>query len=454
MCLKGIMSINMEEINIKELWDKALVDIELNLSKPNFNTWFKNTNIVDGVVKIGVANEFMREWFLSKYHKLILKALRDVYEHVRSVEYVISKTEVKTKTQTIILNPLAELPLEEKLIKEDGLNPKYTFESFVVGPFNELAHAASQSIISSPGTVYNPFFIHGGTGLGKTHIIQAIGNALKVRFSHKKIFYTSLEQFSNDYVQAVNSNKTSVFKEKYKKYDVLIMDDIQFIKGKEKTQEELFHIFNYLYDFNKQIIFSSDKHPNFIIGLEDRLKSRFSAGMIVDISNPDYESRLALLKEKTRDYTNLLSEEVLSFIAQNINGSIRELEGMLNTVLAQSKLKNRILYTHEVKDLIKNNIINKKSFTPKEIIEKVAGFYNIETSELYKKSRRSNIVKPRQIAMYILREVSDLSYPLIGDKFGGKDHTTVIHSVEKIKKDILNDSVLKQEIEDIKELCS
>jgi chromosomal replication initiator protein len=451
-----------QEMFIKDLWGKALVEIELNLSKPNFNTWFKNTSIIDfkdGVISIGVANEFMREWFLSKYHKLILKTLRDINDNVRGIEYVVSKSHDPLKIKNVPvkekeINETPSLPLSiENLERESGLNPKYTFHSFVVGPFNELAYVAAQSILKAPGEIYNPFFVYGGTGLGKTHLIQALGNSIKTNYPYKKIFYTSLEQFSNEYVAAVNSNKIATFKEKYKKYDVFIMDDIQFIKGKEKTQEELFHIFNYLYDFNKQIIFSSDKHPNFIVGLEDRLKSRFGAGMIIDISSPDYESRLALLKTKTNESHSFISEEVLSFIAENITGSIRELEGILNTVIAGSNLKGRILYTHEVKDLIKHNIKSKKIHSPREIIKIIANFYNIKEEDLCGKSRRKDVVVPRQISMYFLREFFDVSYPLIGEKLGGKDHTTVMHSVEKIKKDLIENRELQREIEELKELC-
>jgi chromosomal replication initiator protein len=450
----------MELIDTNDLWNKALVDIELNLSKTTFNTWFKNTRIIDitdGSVRLGVANEFIRDWLSSKHHKLILKTLRDLCDQVRSVEYTISKidlSKIPQKSPTPVFNPTGQLPLQDtQLTREDGLNPKYTFESFVVGPFNELAYVAAQSIINNPGTLYNPFFVHGGTGLGKTHIIQSIGNTLKAKHSHKKIFYTTLDRFSSEFVQAINTNKSAIFKERYKKYDVLILDDIQFIKGKDKTQEELFHIFNYLYDLNRQIIFSSDKHPNFISGLEERLKSRFNAGMIVDISNPEFESRLAVLKVKAGEASVFLTDEILSFIAQSVQGNIRELEGVLNVVLIQTQIKGRSLYTHEVKALIKNNISTKKNLSVKEVIALIAEYYSTTEETLYKKSRRKEIVHPRQVAMYILREVYDISYPSIGDKFGGRDHTTVMHSVEKIKNDLKDDVKLQEEVSDLRNIC-
>ena len=450
----------MEQQNLSELWTAALVEIELNLSKTTFNTWFKNTHIVDlidGSVRVGVANEFIRDWFISKHHKLITKTLRDLNQHVRSVEYTISKAGSQTSSQQLHKQAVFsnnQLPFgESSENRQDGLNPKYTFESFVVGPFNELAYVAAQSIINNPGTLYNPFFVHGSTGLGKTHIIQSIGNTLKSKYPHKKIFYTTLERFSTEYVQSVNNNKSAIFKDRYKKYDVLILDDIQFIKGREKTQEELFHIFNYLYDLNKQIIFSSDKHPNFINGLEDRLKSRFNAGMIVDIDNPEFESRLAVLKVKSGEASVFIQDDVLSFVAESVEGNIRELEGVLNLVVIQTQIKGRSLYTHEVKNLIKNNIQNKKNLSVKEVICIVAEYYNTTEENVYKKSRRKEIVHPRQVAMYILREVYDISYPSIGDKFGGRDHTTVMHSVEKVKKDMLVDKKLEQEINDLKNIC-
>jgi chromosomal replication initiator protein len=448
----------MTQLDIHSLWQSALIEIELNLSKTTFATWFKNTHIISmegGIVQVGVANEFIREWLLSKHHKLIIKTLRDLCDQVRAVEYVIAKMDGGVAKTTEKKQPEQNQVLftESVLVREDGLNSKYTFETFVVGPFNELAYVAAQSIIQSPGTLYNPFFVHGSTGLGKTHIIQSVGNTIKQKHPYKNVFYTSLERFSSEYVQSVNSNKSAQFKEKYKKYDVLILDDIQFIKGKEKTQEELFHIFNYLYDNNKQIIFSSDKHPNFITGLEDRLKSRFNAGMIVDISNPDFESRLAVLKAKTADSAVFISDDVLTFVAESVEGNIRELEGVLNLVQIQTQIKGRMLYTHEVKNLIKNSITQKRNLSTKEVIQSIAEYFSITEDMMYKKSRRKEVVYPRQVAMYVLREVYDISYPSIGEKFGGRDHTTVMHSVEKIKKDLLIDKKVQDDITELRIIC-
>ena len=445
----------------KELWSKTLVDIELEVSKANFSTWFKNTRIVkqdSGTVYIGVQNEFVRDWLANKYHSTILRILRDLSEQVRGIEYLIVKDDAGEKAEQMPKKDLfpsfgAELPLQDTYVnKEDGLNPRYIFDSFVIGPFNELAYAASQAVLKKPGIMYNPLFIYGQTGHGKTHLIQSIGNGVKKYNPSKKIQYVSSEKFSTDYVNSLQNNRISEFKEKYRKYDVLIMDDIQFLVGKEKTQEELFHLYNALYENNKQIIFSSDKHPNYINGLEDRLKSRFGSGMIVEITLPDFESRLAILREKLKQQQVILPDEIVAYIAETIQGSIRELEGTLNLVVCQAQLKNKVLSLNEVRTLVKNNAKPTKPVSIKDIVKTVTSFYNIDERFIYEKTRRKEVVKPRQVLMYLLREDFSISYPLIGQKLGGRDHTTVIHSCEKIKGDIKTDSLLMQEIDQIRAL--
>lgn len=445
----------------KELWEKALADIELEVSKANFSTWFKNTRIVKqemGTAFIGVQNEFVRDWLSNKYHSSILRVLRNASQDIRNVEYMITKGEhVDRDTPVIkkdILTPFsAELPLHDAYIgKEDGLNPRYVFDSFVIGPFNELAYAASQAVLKKPGIMYNPLFIYGGTGYGKTHLIQALGNGLKKQNPGKKIHYVSSERFSMDYVSSLQNNRVAEVKERYRRYDIMIMDDIQFLVGKEKTQEELFHLYNALYENNKQIIFSSDKHPNYINGLEDRLKSRFGSGMIVEITTPEYESRLAILREKLKQQQAILPDEIVQYIAETIQASIRELEGTLNLVLCQAQLKNKPISLSEVKSLIKNNAKPSKPVSIKDIVKTVTTFYNLDERFIYEKTRRKEVVKPRQVLMYLLREDFNISYPLIGQKLGGRDHTTVIHSCEKIKTDIKTDLLLLQEIEQIRAL--
>lgn len=446
-------------VDNKKLWDNTLTEIQSTVSKANFNTWFKNTRIIkedSGTIYVSVPNEFVKDWLSDRFHKLISKTLRNFSEQVRSVEYIISKHEPKEKSgdetaaeSKIFMNK--ELPLQDLYInKEDNLNPRYTFDSFIVGPFNELAHAAAQAIIKKPGTDYNPFFVYGGTGLGKTHLIQAIGNEIKKKFPEKKINYITLEKFATDYINSVQNKSINSFKEKYRKYDVLIIDDIQFISGKEKTQEELFHLFNALHEKNRHIIFSSDKHANYIAGLEDRLKSRFSAGMIVDISEPEYESRVAILKAKMKNGGLEVPDEIIEYIASSIQGNIRELEGSLNSIICQIQVKNRNLTLSEVKGLIKNSVKPKKNVSIKEVVKIVADHFNIEENAIYEKTRRKEIVRARQIVMYVLREDFSVSYPFIGQKLGGKDHTTVIHSCLKIKGELKNNTSLVQELDQIR----
>jgi chromosomal replication initiator protein len=443
-------------MNPKQLWKNCLVEIEAGMSKANFSTWFKNTSIIKedtGVIYIGVPNEFVRDWLMNKYHKLITKTIANAYDGMRAVEYSITKIEPEKEGVTRVVENSAnkELPLKDLYINpEDNLNPRYHFKSFIVGGFNELAYAASQAIIDNPGTKYNPFFVYGGTGLGKTHLIQAVGNTLKERHPDKKIHYLTLEKFATDFINSLQGNKANSFKEKYRKYDLLIIDDIQFIGKMEKIQEELFHTFNTFHENNKQIIFSSDKHPNYIPELADRLKSRFSAGMIVDISEPEYESRLAILKVKLREMGIELDPEVMEYVASAVEGNIRELEGNLNIIVMQHRLKNRPLTLLEVKGLLKNNMRPKKNIAIKDVVKMVSDYYKLEDTAVYDKTRKKEIVRARQVIMYLLREDFNISYPLIGQKLGGKDHTTVIHSCLKIKNDLKSDPQLMQELEQIR----
>ena len=353
-----------------------------------------------------------------------------------------------------IISPTSKLPLEEHYInKEDNLNPRYTFETFVVGPFNELAHAASQSIIKSPGYVYNPLFIYGDAGRGKTHLIQAIGNYIKKNYQNKKVFYVTSEKFAVDFFNSISQGKANQFKEKYRQYDVLIMDDIQFFANKEKTQEEVFHLFNVFHDHNKQLIFSSDKHPQHL-NLEERLRSRMSQGIVIDVPAPDFESRVTILKAKALQFGMSLLPEIIDFIATEIEGNIRELEGVMNTLYCQIQLKQRDLTLLDVKNLIKSSVRPKKNTSVKEVVRMIAEFYDLDEDSIYQKTRKKEVVKPRQVIMYILREDFGISYPTIGEKLGGRDHTTVIHSYEKIHSELKVNPSLTQEISQIRTLFS
>ncbi len=444
--------IQTEQIDVKKLWDDALVSIELSITSANFKTWFRDTQIVsveDGTVTLGVPSVFVRDWVADKFQTLILKTLRDLTPHARSIEYaVVQRTDKKqesSRKQTVN----AALPLEEYYInKSDNLNPKYIFDNFVVGPFNELAHAAARTVVNKPGIAYNPLFVYGKTGHGKTHLIQAVGNQLK-RVG-KKVFYVTSERFTVDYMNALQNGTANGFKDKYRQYDVLVMDDVQFLMNKEKTQEELFHLFNSMHDNNKQIVFSSDVHPALMSNMEERLKSRFAQGMIVDIPEPDFESRGAILRSKAAQNSLTLSDDVVEHLSHTIDGNVRELEGALNTILCQSQLLGRALNLDEVKILIKNSTRPRKSLAVSDVVDKVARYFDIDPASIYEKTRRKEVVKPRQLIMYILREDFQVSYPAIGQKLGGRDHTTVIHSCEKIKHEVKESTELEEEISQIR----
>lgn len=445
--------VQTEHVDVKKLWDDALVTIELSITPANFKTWFKDTHIVsleDGVITLGVPSVFVRDWLSDKFQSMILKVLRDLTSHVRSIEYAVVQRNDKrqdTKPQTVN----AALPLEEYYInKSDNLNPKYTFDTFVIGPFNALAHAAAKTVSEKPGISYNPLFIYGKTGHGKTHLIQAVGNHLKR--TGKKVFYVTSERFTVDYFNSLQNGTANNFKDKYRQYDALIMDDVQFLANKEKTQEELFHLFNALHDYNKQIVFSSDVHPALLSGLEERLQSRFAQGMIVDIPAPDVESREAILRAKSAQNSISLTDDVVSHLAGTIEGNIRELEGALNTIMCQSQLLGRTLTLDEVKQIIKNSTRPRKTLAVSDVVDKVARYFDIDPSSIYEKTRRKEVVKPRQLIMYILREDFQVSYPAIGQKLGGRDHTTVIHSCEKIKRELKEDQELEEEVTQVRML--
>lgn len=454
----------MEKLPNEQLWKEALVEIELDVSRANFATWFKNTNIVkqeDGTVYISTPNTFIKEWLSDKYHKSITRALRNICPSIRNIEYLVLVAQEYSKHTEAQKEPVYKVeeivPEEEQLgfnefyiDEESNLNPKYKFDSFVMGPFNEVAYAASIAVSKNLGALYNPLFIYGGVGLGKTHLLQSIGNKVKEINPELKVQYLTSEKFANEFINSIQNKDIYIFKEKYRKYNLLIIDDIQFFSGKLKIQEEFFHVFNTLYESNNQIVFSADKPPKHIEGLEERLRSRFEGGMMADISKPEYESRLAILKVKMENKKFSLSEEILDYIASAIQDNIREIEGALSSIIAQSKIKGKNLHLNEVKELLKKNIKPIKTVDINQVIKIIADFYNIEEKHLFEKTRRKEIVKPRQVAMYLLREDLNTSYPYIGQKFGGRDHTTVIYAYEKITKDIKKDNKLNQEIDEIR----
>lgn len=445
-----------------ELWQSILAQMQLYISKANFATWFQNTEIISkegGKIIISVPNAFSKEWLSNKYYKLILKTMRDVEPDntVKELEFTINPQSLKSLVVKKVVEDEKinedQLKFEEfKVNKETNLNPRYVFENFVVGSFNELAYAACLAISENPGYTYNPLFIYGGVGLGKTHLIQAVGNKITNNLKKKRVKYIPSEKFVSNIVSAIRSKSMEAFKESLSPIDVLIVDDVQFFAGKNKSQEEFFHIFNSLYEKNKQIILSSDRQPNAIPELEERLRSRFEGGMIADVSLPDYETRLVILKTKLQDKNLKLSDDILEYIASNIKKNIRELEGALNSLLIYYKTSNKAPDMETVKKLLRGLVFSPFNVANyKKIIEVVARFYNLEEKSLFNETRRKEIVKPRQIAMFLLRKELKYSFPAIARKFGGKDHTTVIYAYKKILREVEENNKLTEELNLIKQ---
>ncbi len=441
----------------EEIWQSVLAQIQLMTSPANFATWFQNTkisSIEDGKVVISVPNSFVKEWLQQKYNKTILKILKNLVPETKEVSYQIEKGGLKViEKKPRELLSIGQLTFQElEIDKKTNLNPRYTFSNFVVGSFNELAYAAAMAVVKNPGQVYNPFFVYGGVGLGKTHLLQAIGNEIIKNLPKKKVRYVPCEKFVSDVILAIKNHQIEDLKTFYQNFDVLLIDDIQFLSGKEKTQEEFFYIFNTLYEKNKQIVISSDRPPKAIPALAERLRSRFEGGIIADISLPDFETRLAILKAKVEERGVSFSDEILNYIATNIKKNIRELEGALNILVTYQKLNKKVPDFQTAKMLLKNLIspFNKIS-SVKKIIKTVAEFYEISEKDLLSNSRRKEYVKPRQIAMYLLRKELKCSFPFIGRKFGGKDHTTAIHAYNKVENSLKTNEELVEELKEIYE---
>jgi chromosomal replication initiator protein len=447
-------------MNNNELWQSVLAQVQFHISKANFATWFQNTEIVskdEEKITISVPNAFSKEWLSNKYNKLLLKTLHEIDCTIKDLNFII-KPQSSENNQLKNLSENTKIETEQlkfdefKTNKETNLNPRYTFDNFIVGSFNELSHAAALAVADSPGSTYNPLFIYGGVGLGKTHLIQSIGNKISDNFKKKKVKYISSEKFVSSIISAIRSNNIETFKTNLSLIDVLIIDDIQFLAGKTKTQEEFFHAFNSLYEKNKQIILSSDRPPNAIPELEERLRSRFEGGMISDISLPDYETRLVILKSKLQEKNAGLSEEILDYIATNVKKNIRELEGALNKLLIYCKINNKSPDLETSKKLLKGFVFSPFNIANyKKIIETVAKFYNLEEKNLYDPTRRREIVKPRQVAMFLLRKELKYSFPSIARKFGGKDHTTAIYAYKKILQENEENNKLTEELNLIKQ---
>ncbi|KGX85678.1 chromosomal replication initiator protein DnaA [Pontibacillus litoralis] len=443
--------------NINELWKSTLTNIEEKISKPSFETWLKSTkadSLVEDTLIIVAPNEFARDWLESRYATLISETLYEVTGAKLRTKFIIPETKDETlddvkpamKNQQVNTNDQEESP-------QSMLNSKYTFDTFVIGSGNRFAHAASLAVAEAPARAYNPLFIYGGVGLGKTHLMHAIGHYVLDHNPAAKVVYLSSEKFTNEFINSIRDNKAVHFRNKYRNVDVLLIDDIQFLAGKEQTQEEFFHTFNTLHENNKQIIISSDRPPKEIPTLEDRLRSRFEWGLITDITPPDLETRIAILRKKAKAEGLDIPNEVMLYIANQIDTNIRELEGALIRVVAYSSLINSdidaSLAAEALKDIIPSS--KPKVVTIQGIQEVVAEKYNIKIEDFAAKKRTKSIAFPRQIAMYLSREMTDFSLPKIGEEFGGRDHTTVIHAHEKISKAITNDSQLQKDLDELTE---
>lgn len=448
-------------MNNQQVWQAILGHLEVSLSKANFNTWLKNTHIIDQTedsITVSVPSTYHRDWISSKYHGEMLKALKNIAPEIKQIKYHVGSSVKPAETshsQPQNLEQTTSQPPQQQSTQTQhntsgnlNLNPKYVFESFIIGKNNELAHAASIAVAKNPGTQYNPLFIYGGVGLGKTHLMHAVGNKLLSENPRAKVLYLTSEKFTNDYVSAISTRRMEEFKQYYRNVDMLMIDDVQFIAGKEQTQEEFFHTFNELRDKGKQIIITADRLPKDIPSIEQRLVSRFEWGMVADIQPPDLETRIAILKTKLQKRGTDLQEDILNYIAENIQSNVRELEGALNRLLVFQEMENRQVSLEQAQSMLSSMLNNKKKgITIKKIVSLVAEFYNVTGEDLIKQSRRQEFVRPRQIAMFITRQELGNSFPSIGEFFGGRDHTTVMHAVDKIEGQIKEKDTFKQELD-------
>ncbi|WP_017415158.1 chromosomal replication initiator protein DnaA [Clostridium tunisiense] len=438
---------------VREIWDKTLNTLKGELTEVSFNTWIKSIEpvaISDTTIKLGVPNNFTKDILENRYKDLIKNSIQAVFNKSYNIEFFILSEEA------VELEPNKKPPgSKPTLVVNDEmsatLNPKYTFDSFVIGNSNRFAHAASLAVAESPAKAYNPLFIYGGVGLGKTHLMHAIGHYIQNVNPKSKVVYVSSEKFTNELINSIKDDKNEEFRSKYRNVDVLLIDDVQFIAGKERTQEEFFHTFNTLHEASKQIILSSDRPPKEIHTLEDRLRSRFEWGLIADIQAPDFETRIAILKKKA-DVENLnVPNEVMVYIATHIKSNIRELEGALIRIVAYSSLTNKEISVELASEALKDIISNKnaKQITIELIQDIVSSYYGLKIDDFKSSRRTRNVAFPRQIAMYLSRKLTDTSLPKIGEEFGGRDHTTVIHAYEKISQSLKKDDSLQATVAEL-----
>ncbi|WP_038038228.1 chromosomal replication initiator protein DnaA [Thermorudis peleae] len=454
----------------KQLWQTALGELETRVSRANFETWLRHTELVSlegDVATVGAPNSFAAEQLRSKFAPLIQEALELILGRPVGVQFTVLNSEAPVpaaasvgqrrsgRRSTVVEPepPASPRQLELAVTPEHGLNPRYTFEKFVVGPNNRLAHAAALAVADRPADKFNPLFIYGGVGLGKTHLLHAIGHRALARHPDLKVRYVSSETFTNDLIEAIRLQRTEEFRNRYRTIDILMIDDIQFIAGKESTQEEFFHTFNALYQAGKQIVLSSDRPPKAIHNLTDRLRSRFEGGLIADVQPPDLETRQAILAEKGRELGVTIPPDVLEYIARKVESNIRELEGALNRVVALSQLYHRPVTLELAVEALTDahTEAQRRQLTPEAVLDTICRYYRISTADLVGPGRRRDIVVPRQVAMYLLREELGLSLVEIGQRLGGRDHTTVLHGIEKIEQQLQHDAQLRGEVLAVRE---
>jgi chromosomal replication initiator protein len=419
------------------------------MTKPTFDTWLKNTRAIsyeDGTLIIGVHNAYAKDWLENRLMSIIKRTLVGIVGRAIEARFVLD-TKTLGEEDPLLLLPSSVPQSETSAAKNPSsmmLNSKYTFSTFVVGPSNRLAHAAALAVAENPARSYNPLFIYGGVGLGKTHLMHALGHACQDK--GLRVLYASSEKFTNELINSIRNHNTEDFRNKYRTIDVLLLDDIHFIAGKESTQEEFFHTFNALHAANKQIVISSDRAPKAILTLEERLCSRFEGGLIADIQPPDLETRIAILRFKRESLLMPVPDQVIEYIAHKFLSNVRELEGALNRVVAEAMSERQPLTVESAVVAVQDMLINQKKCTPEAVIEAVADFYSMAPEDLKGRSRNKKVVKPRQIAMYLARQETQVSLPQIGKALGGRDHTTVLFGLQKISDQIERDEILRREI--------
>ena len=455
-------------MDAKQVWRAALGELQVSLSPANFETWLRDTQLIDvdeQRFRIAVPNGFAKDWLESRYRSLISQTLARIVGYSVQVEFIIGPTPetpaeevVAAATTPTSTAPRQQVRVEPTRVGGEGgttyINARYTFANFIVGSANRLAHAASLSVAERPGHAYNPLFLYGGVGLGKTHLMHAIGNQVIAKFPRKRVVYATSEKFTNEFIASIQQGKIDEFRGRYRRIDLLLIDDIQFIADKERTQEEFFHTFNAIHEDGKQIVLSSDRPPKAILTLEERLRSRFEWGLIADLTAPDLETRIAILRAKAEEGAVPISSDVIEFIARKVVSNIRELEGALNRIVAYASMGAMPISIELAQAVLSNVLYNPKTrqITPERIAKAVSEYYGVELDQLKGQKRDKAIVVPRQIAMFLMREETDVSLLRIGAELGNRDHSTVLHACDKITRESAANDELRREISAVREL--